>query len=41
MFNVLKDFSKNLFKLFMYYWSFVMIIILIGFIGSWLVGVFV
>ena len=41
MFLVLKDFFKNLFKLWLYYWSFVMIIILIGFIGSWLVGVFV
>jgi len=39
--NSLVDLGKMFMKVFMYYWSLIMIIILIGYVGSWIVGVFV
>ena len=35
------DLGKTFLKVFMYYWSLIMIIILIGYVGSYIVGVFV
>ena len=39
--NSLVDLGKMFMKVFVYYWSLIMIIILIGYVGSWIVGVFV
>ena len=39
MFNVLKDFFVNLFKLWLYYWLFLMMIIVGGYIVVKLIGV--
>ena len=39
--NSLVDLGKMFMKVFVYYWSLIMIIILIGYIGSWIVGFFV
>ena len=41
VFKELKNLGEMFMKVFVYYWSLVMIIILIGYVGSWIVGVFV
>ena len=35
------DLGKTFLKVFMYYWSLIMVIVFSGYIVSWIVGVFV
>lgn len=36
--NELKNLGNMFMKVFVYYWSLIMIIILIGYVGSWIVS---